>query len=193
MIRAVLGGSFDPVHNGHLALAGRVLDDGLADRLHLIPAARNPFKDSCVARPEDRLDMVRLAFAGRDDIVVEDLELRRAGPSFTVDTLEALAARHEGDRLRLVCGADNLAGFGAWKDPDRLLALADLVVFSRPGAPVQDLPLGLAGDRVHLVSDFHHEVSSTRIRAMLAAGQPVERLVPADVITYIETHRLYHR
>jgi len=193
MIRAVLGGSFDPVHNGHLALARRVLADDLARHLHVVPAARNPHKSTCPTGDAHRLAMLRLAFADwSDDVTVEDLELRRPGPSYTVDTLEALAERHPDDDLRLLCGADNLPLFSTWKASGRLLELADLVVFARPeDAGPLDLPEGLKADRVHLVDDFHQDVSSTRIRAMLATGKTVANLAPPAVTAYIGTHQLY--
>lgn len=192
MIRAVMGGSFDPVHNGHVALVHRVLSDDLADHVHVIPAARSPHKSDCLATSAHRLAMVHLAFAETARVTVEDLEVLRAGPSFTVDTLEALARRYPEDELRLLCGADNLAGLADWHRPERLLDLAELVVFARPaeGTPPQSAE-GPDGRRVHRVDDFHHEVSSTGIRAMLAAGKPVDTLVPPQVAAYIGTHRLY--
>ncbi len=175
MIRALFGGSFDPVHAGHVAL---------------VPAACSPHKaDRRTEAPEaDRLELVRLAFAGVDDVTVDGRELSRSGPSYTIDTLAELAAEHPGDRWRLVMGADQAAAFDRWRDPERLLALAEPVVVAR--GPVR--LAGVLAGRALVLDDFRHPASSTAIRAALAAGRlPGPDLLPDAVAQAIVRRRLY--
>jgi nicotinate-nucleotide adenylyltransferase len=194
MIRAVLGGSFDPVHDGHAALGAHLLAHGHADRLAVIPAGRSPHKDACLAGPEHRLAMCRLAFAGLASCAVDDREIVRGGPSYTIDTLAELAGEHRDDELLLALGADNLAGFPRWKDPAGILARARLIVYPRSGVkPTRRLcaRAGIPADRVILVSDFDHPVSSTAVRAILQGGRiPAGSLHP-DVAAYIRSRHLY--
>jgi len=190
MIRAVLGGSFDPPHDGHVAMARRVLADGLADHVHVFPAAVSPLKDAAAATATDRLAMTELAFAEVTGTTVDGRELARSGPSYTIDTLRELVAEYPGDSWRLVLGADLLTQFPAWRDHGGLLALAPLVVLARRGAGT-DLPEGVPADRVRIVSGFDEPVSSTGIRAILAAGRLPERGLAAAVAAHIRRRGLY--
>lgn len=194
MLRAVLGGSFDPVHNGHVALVERVLADGLAGHVHLVPAARNPHKTGDHATAQQRLAMARLAFAGHASVSVETLEVERPAPSYTVDTLEVLAARYPDDQLRLLLGADNVAGLDRWKSLDRILELARPVVFSRPDQQENEAVVpgtgSLPGETLFL-PDFQVEMSSTGIRAMVARGESVADFLPPAVAAYVADHTLY--
>lgn len=198
MIRAILGGSFDPVHNGHVAMARFVLDRELAQRVHVIPALVSPHKTATGASTSQRLAMVRLAFADVAGVVVDERELKRPGPSYTVDTLQELSREHPRDRLLLVIGQDNLAGLGSWRDLAGISALARVAVLARrpeaePAAAGPDrLPPGLD---LAFYPDFHQPVSSSAIRAILAAS-PVgpdrpEDFLPPAVAEYIARHRLY--
>jgi nicotinate-nucleotide adenylyltransferase len=192
----ILGGSFDPVHRGHLAVADHLLGRELADRLIVIPAWLSPFKCGNSAPPAARLAMVRLAFADKEKIAVDDREIVRGGMSFTVATLEELATEFPDERLRLVIGADNLAGFASWRRPDRIQELAEIVVYPRDGLEPTAAALarsGLDPDRVIRVTDFDHPVSSTTVRAMLSEGICPSDLLPGPVATYISRHRLYSR
>lgn len=184
MIRAVFGGSFDPVHDGHLAMARAVLAAGLADRVCVVVAGRSPHKPSPAAAGAHRLAMVRLAFADWPAVDIADLELRRRGPSYTVDTLEALAAAHPGDVLRLVLGADQYRALPDWRRPERVRELAEPIVLARGGDRA-------APGAVHVLADFDAPVSSSAIRAMLAEGRRPDGLVPPPVARYIASHRLY--
>lgn len=194
MLRAVLGGSFDPVHLGHLAMADHMIERELADILMIIPAWRSPHKFENSAAPDERLAMVRLAFAGRDSVQVDDREIMRGSVSFTVETLEELAGQYPNDRLRLVIGADNLAGFSGWREPLRIQELADVVVYPRDGmvpSPSAIENAGLSTSKVIPVTGFDHPVSSTTVRAMLSRGQvPVDQL-PPSVADFIVAHNLY--
>jgi nicotinate-nucleotide adenylyltransferase len=194
MLRAVLGGSFDPVHLGHLAIAEHMLGKELAGVLTVIPAWRSPHKFENSANPADRLAMVRLAFADVDSVLVDDREVTRGRVSFTVETLEELALEFPDDGLRLVIGADNLAGFSGWRSPERIQELADIIVYPRDGIVPTSLAIrrgGLLPGRVIPVTDFDHPVSSTTVRAMLAKGVLPEKQLPVDVAEYIAARHLY--
>jgi nicotinate-nucleotide adenylyltransferase len=196
MLRAVLGGSFDPVHLGHLSIADHMLEKELADFLMISPAWRSPHKFENSAEPTDRLAMVRLAFEGLNAIQVDDREIVRRRVSYTVETLEELAREFPDDRLRLIIGEDNLAGFSGWRSPERIQELADIVVYPRDGiAPTPEAiqRAGLDSGRVIPVTDFDHPVSSTTVRAMLGRGILPEDQLPPGVADYIAAHQLYMR
>jgi nicotinate-nucleotide adenylyltransferase len=189
MIRALLGGSFDPFHNGHLAIVNALLSRRLADRVLVVPAYRSPHKKAPAVEGRHRLQMARLALADVAAAEVSSLELERGGVSYTIETVEELIGQEPGDAIRLVLGADSVQDFFRWRSPERILELVEIVVFARPGCP-QELPAEIAA-RAHLVSDFAVPVSATQVRAALTAGrQPVE-MVPAAVLAYIAAHTLY--
>lgn len=196
--RAVLGGSFDPVHNGHVAMARFVLDESLAQKVHVIPAGLSPFKSRTGAGAEHRLQMVRLAFMDLPSVFIEDLELEREGPSYTVDTLEELARRFPEDRLLLMVGQDNFAGLKDWKSPDRIGQLAQIAVLARhddAGPDPLDKTGHLAGIPFQFFPNFHQPVSSTQVRAMLAGKlsgrQNLKEILPSNVVDHIRRHHLY--
>lgn len=190
MIRALFGGSFDPVHNGHVAVVDHLLRAGLAGHVHVVPARLSPHKDADRAGPAARLELAALAFLDRPQVSVDDRETRRPGPSYTVDTLRELAAEHPDDPWRLVIGADNLPGLGTWHEAAELLRLAVVLVLPR-GDARPHLPAGAAPERFIVVEDFDEPVSSTGIRAMLAAGRlPVDAL-PVAVARRIRARGLY--
>jgi nicotinate-nucleotide adenylyltransferase len=190
VIRALVGGSFDPVHRGHVAIVERLLADALADHVHVVPAARSPHKDAAAAPAAERLAMVRLAMAGRLRVTVEELEIERGGPSYTVDTLAVLAARHGDDLWRLVIGSDNLPELDTWRDPARLLDLAALLVVARSGWDGA-LPAVVGGREVIVVRDFDHPASATAVRRELAAGRVPRGLLPDAVADHILAAGLY--
>ena len=194
MVRAMLGGSFDPVHLGHLAMAAHLLDNELADFVLVVPAWRSPHKYENSAGPVDRLTMAELAFAGLNGVRVDDREIARETVSYTVETLQDLTEEYPDDRIRLVIGEDNLAGFSGWREPGRIQELADIVVYPRDGqAPTIEAieRAGLDPRRVIPVTDFDHPVSSTTVRAMLARGILPEEQLPQAVVEYIADRRLY--
>ncbi len=189
MIRALFGGSFDPIHAGHVAVVDLLLARGLADIVHVVPARRSPLKATrCAAGPLVRLRLVELALSDRPQVVVDDREVRRTRPSYTVRTLAELAAEHAGDDWRLVMGADQAVAFARWRQPERLLELAEPVILAR--GPVQ-LAAPLAG-RALVVADFDHPASASLIRGELAAGRlPGQDLLPAAVAAHIAAEGLY--
>lgn len=184
----VFGGTFDPPHLGHLVAASdaaRVLGLG---RVLWVPAAVHPFKRASVQAPADaRLEMTRAAVAGEPRFEVDPLELERTGPSFTVDTLRELQARHPGAELYFLTGADNLRDLPKWKEPDEVARLARLVVVSRRG---EGVPPGLPYPAV-AVPVTRVDVSSTEVRRRVRAGETIRYLVPEAVRAVIERRGLY--
>ncbi len=194
MTCALLGGSFDPVHAGHVAMARHVLACGLADHVVVVPNARSPWRSEPRASGEDRLAMCRLAFAAEPGVEVDGREVAAGRAAWTVQTLEALAAERAGERWRLVIGADHLATFGAWHRASRILELAELLVLARAGSPVDEgavLAAGLPPARVLFAPPFDHPVSATGVRAMLGVGGDVAGALPAAVADYIAARGLY--
>jgi len=183
----LLGGSFDPVHHGHL-IAGRIAAEALGlDELRFVPAREQPFKQGRHGAPAaDRAAMLDLAVAGAPGFAVERVELDRPGPSYTVDTLRALRARDPGAALTLLLGADAAAELDAWHRAEELPGLARIVVFGRPGAPMPATPLITGTVEVPAI-----EISATEIRARVRAGQPIRYWVADAVAEYIARHRLY--
>ncbi len=183
----LLGGSFDPVHHGHL-IAGRIAAEALGlDELRYVPAREQPFKQGRHGAPAaDRAAMLDLAVAGAPGFAVERVELDRPGPSYTVDTLRALRARDPGAALTLLLGADAAAELDAWHRAEELPGLARIVVFGRPGAPMPATPLITGTVEVPAI-----EISATEIRARVRAGQPIRYWVADAVAEYIARHRLY--
>jgi nicotinate-nucleotide adenylyltransferase len=183
----LLGGSFDPVHHGHL-IVGRVAAESLGlDELRFVPAREQPFKRGRHAAPAaDRAAMLELAVAGTPGFGIERLELDRPGPSYTVDTLLALRAREPEAGLTLLLGADAAAELGAWHRAEELPGLARVVVFARPGAAVPGSRLVAATIEVPAL-----EISATEIRRRVRAGQPIRYWVPDAVAEYVARHRLY--
>jgi nicotinate-nucleotide adenylyltransferase len=183
----LFGGSFDPVHHGHLIVA-RVAQETLGlDELRFLPAREQPFKRGRHAAPAgDRAVMLELAIAGSPGFGLDRAELDRPAPSYTVDTLEALRAREPAARLTLLLGADAAAELSAWHRAADLPNLARIVVFGRPGNPVPASPLIAGTIEVPAV-----DISATEIRRRVRAGLPVRYWVPDAVAEYIVRHRLY--
>jgi nicotinate-nucleotide adenylyltransferase len=200
----LLGGTFDPVHYGHLAIAEQVGEALELDRVLFVPASRPPHKLAEPLTPTpDRAAMVELAIADNARFDLCRIELERDGPSYTVDTIAALAeeaARQRVDReFHFILSADVLADFRSWRQPERVLALARLALVPRPGSPAPDgdwiaaqLPRGAAdADRVHCVETVPLAHSSSEVRARARSGRSIRYLVPPAVEAYIRDHRLY--
>lgn len=178
----VFGGTFDPVHVGHLAIANAALDELGLDRVYFIPARRSPLKpDGPIASAEDRLAMLSAATRDEPRFRVSSIELDRSGPSFTVDTLESL--REEG-KLFLILGSDAYSDFDRWREPARIRELATIVLAARPGAPN-------APSDARMLDSPLMDISSRELRARAARGRSLRYLVPREALRYIEEHRLY--
>jgi|YelNatPaOPRAMG01_1025707.scaffolds.fasta_scaffold02102_6 nicotinate-nucleotide adenylyltransferase len=188
----LLGGSFDPPHNGHLHLA-RIASQALElDLILFIPCYRQPLKAGAPhASGFHRAAMVALAISGHRRWLLESLELERGQVSYTADTVEELAKRFAGARLVLLAGGDTLAAFPRWHRFGDILAVAELAVVPRGGAESVPLPQGLPSSRVHLLEGEPLTVSSTLIRQTVAAGRSVGDMTPRSVAAYIRKEGLY--
>ena len=209
MSLGILGGTFNPIHCAHLRLAEVARAELALARVLFVPAGDPPLKHAGVAPARHRLAMLRLALAGRPDCEILEVELERAGPSYSVDTLEWLRARHPAEELWFIVGADALAQLEAWRAPERLFELASFAAAQRPGSPVELaelLPARLARDfrRVDARSWRHAsgnallalafeplDVSASEIRARVARGESIDSWVTPQVAAYIAEHQLY--
>ncbi|GAA0500108.1 nicotinate (nicotinamide) nucleotide adenylyltransferase [Pigmentiphaga sp. GD03639] len=197
----LLGGSFDPIHEAHLTLARTALAHLGAASVQLIPAAAPWQRQPLAATAEQRAQMVALAIAGQPGLALNRIEIDRGGPSYTIDTLRALAGGTgtpvAGDaRYVWILGADQLANFCTWNEWQGIVALADLAVAGRPGnepEPPAALHAELArhGRTLHRLPMPEMAISSSGIRQRLARGESVDGLVPPAVLRYITQHRLY--
>jgi nicotinate-nucleotide adenylyltransferase len=183
----LLGGSFDPVHNGHL-IVGQVAVEALGlDSLRFVPAREQPFKRGRHgASAEDRVAMLALAVADTPGMSVEPIELSRPGPSYTVDTLRALRSREPGAEFALLLGADAAVDLPAWHEAAEVPRLARVVVFARPGSAVPALPAISETLRVPAI-----DISATAIRQRVREGRSIRHWVPDSVAKYVALHRLY--
>ncbi len=198
----VFGGTFDPVHIGHLTMAEQCREQARLDQVRFVPAARPPHKfEGALSLFADRVEMLRLAVAGHPCFVVDELEAERPGPSFTVDTLEALAGRYPDASFELIIGGDCVGDLPGWRSPARIIELAGLLIVKRPGfatATPNQLRhnLGLSPEaplRCHEIDSPLVDISSHELRDRVADGRTVRYLTPRAVECYIETHRLYQR
>lgn len=192
----ILGGTFNPPHIAHLICAQEAHRELALDRVVLIPALIPPHKPvEQEPGATHRLAMCRLAADGDDRFEVSDLELRRDGPSYTVDTLEQLRSRAANDELVLILGGDIAAGLPGWHRPERVLELATAAIAKRRGTPRDTVERALAtlpgGDRARFFQMPRIGISSTMIRRRVGQGQPIRYLVPDQVLAYIEHHGLY--
>ncbi|GAA0206333.1 nicotinate-nucleotide adenylyltransferase [Selenomonas dianae] len=193
----IMGGTFDPIHMGHLITAEMVRSTVPLDEILFIPSARPPHKDGThAASPEDRLAMTDCAIRENPYFSVSDIELRREGPSYTVDTIAELQKRLNGVELFFITGADAMNDLYRWHEPKRLLSSCQFIVATRQGVPLDELLLAekfTAEERAHIqvLPTPHLEISSSAIRARIRAGLSIRHLVPLEVEEYIEDRGLY--
>lgn len=185
----VFGGTFDPIHVGHLVAAADARVALGLERVLLVVAADPWQKAGGVGAPaKDRLAMVEAAVEGIEGLDADGSEIERGGPTYTADTLADLAGRHPGEELVLIVGSDVAASLDTWKRVDEIRARASLAVLARPGTEKGVPPPGWP---FRVVETPRLEISSTDIRERLATGRPVDWLVPAPVVDYIRANRLY--
>jgi len=187
----MFGGAFDPPHRAHAALARAAIAQLRLERLLVFPTGDAWHKDRRLTPAEHRLAMSRLAFAGVAGAEVDDRELRRAGPTYSVDTLRELQAEHPGAQLHLLMGEDQAAGFSRWHAWPEVARLAVLCVAGRGSGDGLSALRALPGVRVELLQLPQMPESATDIRARLKAGQDITDLVGPAVASYIESHHLY--
>jgi nicotinate-nucleotide adenylyltransferase len=192
----VLGGTFDPIHVGHLAAASAAIECANLDRVLFVPSAQPPHRAAALAPAGDRLEMCRLAIAGEPRFEVSDVEIRRGGRSYTVDTLRELKRIQPADELFLILGWDAARLLRTWRDPKTVIDLASIVIISRPGtnAPHQAdfVEAGLDSGRFTFCGlQTTPDVSGSEVRRSIGRGESVAGKVPAQVEQYIAAHHLY--
>ncbi len=193
----LFGGSFDPVHNGHLALARRALETVPLDRVLFIPAANSPFKRGRMhAGAEDRAEMLRLALEGEPRFQLSRADLDRGGVSYSIDLVRGMREAYPDAELCFLVGADSLAGLHHWYCAGELVRLCRFVSFGRTGTRIDPETLGFSPEinarlAADFVPDFDEPVSSTDVRDRLARGDPAPDLLPSSVAEYALRHGLY--
>ncbi len=194
----VLGGTFDPIHNGHIAVAEEVKSRLSLAEVLFVPAGQPWLKEGTpLLAAEHRVQMVRLAISGRPCFRIVTLEVDRGGPSYTVDTIAELQTRlSAGDELYFILGWDNLTQLPRWREPSQMVKMCRLVAVPRPGYPLPDLKAieavipGLSQSLIVLDKPVV-DISATEIRSRVAQGLSVRHLVPEPVDEYIRQHKLY--
>lgn len=210
----LLGGSFNPIHNAHLCIAGEAQDACLLDRVIFIPAAHPPHKSLAGNISfERRSQMVSMAIAARADFELSTIEAERDGKSYSIDTIRTFRERFPGDDLFFIIGGDSFLEIGLWHNYDEIFHLCNLIVVERPGCPVinplQALPAAVrglftidgetgrlmhrSGTTIFFITGSPQELSSTEIRRLAAGGADITRYVPPEVAAYISQQRIYHQ
>lgn len=187
----IFGGSFDPIHTGHAIIAQHIISSGMIDSLWLMVSPVNPLKvdKKQLVTDADRLRMVEMVSRHLDGVVTSAFEFTMPRPSYTIDTLNALQAKFPDDEFHLVIGGDNWEAFARWRNSQEILDRYHVLIYPRLGYKVE-IPAQLQ-ERVKLVDAPIIELSSTRIRELLAQGKSVRYSVPDEVNDYIERHQLY--
>lgn len=213
----LLGGTFNPIHYGHLYIAEAVQKKLGLDRILFIPSGKPPHKKQEIPPPEHRLEMTRLALLSHPNFDLSDIEVRRPGKSYSVETVAALKRLYPNDQLFFIIGTDAFLDLPSWREPERLLSLCDFVVVSRPGHPFSRLPdlsplknidpaelqgLDLKKEGIvrfpitsetfiYFISLPPSPISASEIRKKLAAGGEMKNLLPEPVASYIIRNKLY--
>ena len=197
----IFGGTFDPVHFGHLALAEECLAAANLDELWLVPAASPPHKGGKkLSRFDQRKEMLELAIAGNEKFKVEPMEADRPGPSFTIDTLEEIHKRKPDDELFLIIGGDSALEFSTWKDPAKIASLATIIVRIRPGfsMPTEQefisqlgKELGVVPKVIFVAGPPFLDVSSSLLKERVSNNKSIRYLLPRAVEVYIQQKKLY--
>ena len=189
----IFGGSFDPPHMAHLLLAEWIREEAALDMVWWVPNAISPHKlEHPPAHAAHREAMVRRALDGHSGHDISTIELERAAPSYTIDTLRLLQDRHPDDTFYLIIGGDSLRDFMSWRDPAGIAERVDILVYRRPHVLLDDAEaLQLFGDRIRIVDAPTFELASRTIRQRIRDGRSVRFMVPASVQAYIEEEGLY--
>ncbi|MBR4792779.1 MAG: nicotinate-nucleotide adenylyltransferase [Bacteroidaceae bacterium] len=184
---ALLGGTFNPLHNGHIAIARSVLEQGLADEVWMLVTPCNPWKKD-QDLPDDRLryEMVAQAVKDMEGIHASDYEFKLDKPSYTANTLRHISADYPDRKFILTIGADNWVKFNEWREYDFILANYPIIVYPRKGYPIENLP-----QNITLLDCPLMDISSTQIRQMVKEGNPIDKTVPASVARTIQEKKLY--
>ncbi|HAD60402.1 MAG TPA: nicotinic acid mononucleotide adenylyltransferase [Planctomycetaceae bacterium] len=193
----IFGGTFDPVHYGHLLLAETCREQLNLDSVVLLPAGSPPHKsDSDISPASHRLEMLKLAVSGCPEFQIDERELKREGPSYTVLTLQELSSEQPDSTLYFLMGADSLRDIPGWKDPQQILQLATVVAVNRPGIPLPETAevrvwAGDLADSIQVIQTLGTDLSSSTLRSQVAANLSIRFMTPRAVGVYIEQHELY--
>lgn len=193
----IFGGTFDPVHYGHLQLAEACRQELELDEVRFIPAGSPPHKSGQISDGHARADMLKLAVSGYPEFTVDRREIRRSGPSFTVLTLEEISQELPEAELFFLMGADSLVDFPGWREPDRILELSSVVAVNRPGSvqwtseQLQQAAGDLNSARIRLVSMPGADISASDLRERVRAGREIRFLTPRAVQAFLTEHNLY--
>ena len=183
----LLGGSFNPVHCGHMMLAAYLTQWDIVDRVWLMLSPRNPLKNPLELIPDTRrLAMLSIATRGVERVDTCDIELSMPLPSYTINTLDLLASRYPGRRFKLVIGSDNWQVFDQWRDWQRILDEYGVIVYPRPGYPVENHV-----DGMETIAPITVNLSSTQVRDAIARGRDMSCFLPPGVYKYIVDNKLY--
>jgi len=194
----ILGGTFNPIHNGHLALAAAAKEEFALDKIIFLPSGKPPHKDKEIADKEDRYNMVKLAIKGGPDYTISRLELDREGYSYAVDTFNVLKkAFGKSVKLFYIMGLDSINEILSWKKPLELFKLCEFIVGTRPGTRVRTFkrlvkfpPLQKEVDKIHLI-ELKEDISASDIRQKIKKGKSVEKIVPKTVLAYLKKKGIY--
>jgi nicotinate-nucleotide adenylyltransferase len=196
----IFGGTFDPIHYGHLILAEQCREQGPLDEVWFLPAPRPPHKgEHALTRFEQRVEMLTLAIAGNPAFRIDEMEKERTGPSYTAETLAELHRRHPGDEFFLMVGSDTLADLPSWREPQQVVRLASLLVARRPNhdvTPVDELRVRLALPesiplQIEVVEMPLIDIASRDLRRRAAADRSLRYFLPRAVEIYIQDKHLY--
>lgn len=194
----VLGGSFDPVHLGHLSLAKDALVQGSLDQVILMPVHRQPFKlDTKLSLDKDRLSMLREAVKDSPGLTVSDWEIKSKGVSYTYLTLRSLKKQYPDAKIYFITGTDTFLKINTWKNAEELLEENNFIVGHRPGYREQELLERVSSLRqtyetdINVINNTRLDISATEIREIIKCGGAISKLVPPGVERYIKTHGLY--
>src|SRR5439155_2837703 len=185
----LFGGSFDPVHLGHLLVAQAAREELSLTRLVFIPAAQSPFKPDRRPTPaKERLRLLRLALCGQDWCEIDEQEIQRGGVSYSIDTVRDYTRRFSGHRLFYLIGADHVPKLPAWREAEELARAVEFVAIARPGQAPAPFPAPFVG---RMLTGLPLGVSSSQIRQRVQTGLPIDHLLPAAVAEAIRNYRLY--
>ena len=185
----LFGGSFDPVHNGHLLMARAAIEEADLEKIYFVLAAKSPFKsDTEPTSAETRAKLLRLALAGRPEFALDTQETRREGLSYTIDTIHTYRSQHPDASIVYLIGADHVSLLPKWRDADELARTTEFLAIPRPGAPTEPFPAPFRGQ---VLKGFPFGISSTLIRRRAQAGLPINDMTPPAVAEAIEQGQLY--
>ena len=188
----IMGGTFNPIHYGHLVSASEVCNKFKLDKVIFIPSALNPLKNtSNLAEAHHRLKMIKLAIAGNPLFDASDIEIKRGGASYTIDTIKAFAKKYGKDvNLYFIIGADAFLEINSWASPDALLKMCKFIVTTRPGYNIKKAKR-VFKKCTETMDITYLEISSSDIRKRIKSGVPIKYLLPKSVENYIQKHKLY--